>query len=91
MKKGETMFKSKHVTIKFRSPYLEGLLPLVVNTNLKSTLFAKIFAVGTTGVYREVQDAYDSLGLFGTIDIEFDIHPVWGMSNLMITRHSFDW
>lgn len=85
------MFKSKHVTIKFRSPYLEGLLPLVVNTNLKSTLFAKIFAVGTTGVYREVQDAYDSLGLFGTIDIEFDIHPVWGMSNLMITRHSFDW
>ena len=58
------MFKYKHVTIKFRRPYLEGLLPLVVNTNLKSTLFAKIFAAGTTVVYREVQDAYDSLGVF---------------------------
>ena len=85
------MFKSKHVTIKFRSPYLEGLLPLVVNTNLKSELFAKIFAAGTMGMYREVLDAYDSLGLFGSIDIEFDIHPVRGMSNLMVTSHSFDW
>ena len=84
------MFKSKHVTIKFRSPYLEGLLPLVVNTNLKSELFAKIFAAGTMGMYREVQDAYDSLGLFGSIDIEFDIHPVRGASNLMVTSHSFD-
>ena len=85
------MFKYKHVTIKFRRPYLQGCLPLVVNTNLKSTLLAKIFAVGTTGMYRKVQDAYDSLGVFGTIDIEFDIHPVRGMSNLMITRHSFNW
>ena len=85
------MFKSKHVTIKFRPPYLEGLLPLVVNTNLKSTLFAKSFALGTMGMYREVQDAYDSLGLFGSIDIEFDIHPVWGASNLMFASRSFDW
>ena len=85
------MFKYKHVTIKFRSPYLEGILPLVVNTNLKSTLLAKIFAAGTTVMYREVQDACDSLGAFGTIDIEFDIHPVWGMLNLMVTSHSFDW
>ena len=85
------MFKSKHVTIKFRRPDLQGCLPLVVNTNLKSTLLAKIFVVGTTGVYREVQDAYDSLGVFGTIDIEFDIHPVRGTSNLMVTSHSFNW
>ena len=85
------MFKYKHVTIKFRRPYLQGCSQLVVNTNLKSTLLAKIFAVGTIGVYREVQDAYDSLGVFGNIDIEFDIHPVRGTSNLMITRHSFDW
>ncbi len=85
------MFKYKHVTIKFRRPYLQERLPIIANTNLKSTLLAKIFALGTTGVYREVQDAYDGLGMFGTIDIEFDIHPVWGMSNLMITRHSFDW
>ena len=85
------MFKYKHVTIKFRRPYLEGRLPLVVNTNLKSPLFAKIFAVGTIGTYREVQDAYDSLDVFGTIDIEFDIHPVRGTSNLMVTRNSFNW
>ncbi len=85
------MFKSKHVTIKFRRPYLQGRLPIIANTNLKSTLLAKIFAVGTIGVYREVQDAYDSLGMFGSIDIEFDIHPVRGTSNLMVTRHSFDW
>lgn len=85
------MFKSKHVTIKFRRPYLEGCLPIIANTNLKSTRFAKIFAVGTIGTYREVQDAYDSLGVFGTIDIEFDIHPVRGGSNLMVTRNSFDW
>ena len=85
------MFKSKHVTIKFRRPYLQGCLPLVVNTNLKSTLLAKIFALGTTVMYRKVQDAYDSLGLFGSIDIEFDIHPVWGTSNLMVTSRSFDW
>ena len=85
------MFKSKHVTIKFRRPYLQGCLPLVVNTNLKSTLLAKIFAVGTTRMYREVQDAYDSLGVFGSIDIEFDIHPVRGSSNWMITSRSFDW
>ena len=85
------MFKYKHVTIKFRRPYLQGCLPIIANTNLKSTLLAKIFALGTTGVYREVQDAYDSLGVFGTIDIKFDIHPVWGMSNLMVTSHSFDW
>ena len=85
------MFKSKHVTIKFRRSHLQGGLPLVVNTNLKSTLLAKIFAVGTTGAYREVQDAYESLGMFGSIDLEFDIHPVRGTSNLMITRHSFDW
>ena len=85
------MFKYKHVTIKFRRPYLKGSLPIIANTNLKSTLLAKIFAVGTTGVYREVQDAYDSLGLFGTIDLEFDIHPVRGASNLTVTRHSFDW
>ena len=84
------MFKSKHVTIKFRRPYLQGCLQLVANTNLKSTLLAKIFAVGTTVMYREVQDAYDSLGVFGTIDIEFDIHPVRGTSNLMVTSHSFD-
>lgn len=85
------MFKSKHVTIKFRRPYLQGRLPIIANTNLKSTLLAKIFTVGTIGVYREVQDAYDSLGMFGSIDIEFDIHPVRGTSNLMVTRHSFDW
>ena len=85
------MFKSKHVTIKFRRPYLQGCLPIIANTNLKSTLLAKIFAVGTTGAYREVQDAYDSLGVFGTIDIEFDIHPVRGTSNLMVTRNSFNW
>ena len=87
------MFKYKHVTIKFRRPYLQGCLPLVVNTNLKSTLLAKIFVVGTTGVYREVQDAYVDLSEFGTIDIEFDIHPVRGTSNLMVTSHSFnfDW
>ena len=85
------MFKYKHVTIKFRRPYLQGCLPLVVNTNLKSELFAKILAAGTMGMYREVQDAYDSLGLFGSIDIEFDIHPVWGASNWMVTSHSFDW
>ena len=85
------MFKSKHVTIKFRRPYLQGCLPIIANTNLKSTLLAKILAGGTTVMYREVQDAYDSLGVFGTIDIEFDIHPVWGMSNLMVTSHSFDW
>ena len=85
------MFKYKHVTIKFRRPYSEGLSPLVVNTNLKSTLLAKIFAAGTIGTYREVQDTYDSLGLFGSIDIEFDIHPVRGMSNLMVTRNSFNW
>ena len=85
------MFKSKHVTIKFRRPSLQGCLPIIANTNLKSTLLAKIFAVGTTVMYREVQDAYDSLGVFGTIDIEFDIHPVRGMSNLMVTSHSFDW
>ena len=84
------MFKYKHVTIKFRRPYLQGCSQLVVNTNLKSTLLAKICAGGTTVMYREVQDAYDSLGAFGTIDIEFDIHPVWGMSNLMVTSHSFD-
>ena len=84
------MFKYKHVTIKFRRPYLQGCLPLVVNTNLKSTLLAKIFAIGTTVVYREVQAAYDGLGMFGTIDIEFDIHPVQGASNLMFTRHSFN-
>ena len=85
------MFKYKHVTIKFRRPYLQGSLPIIANTNLKSTLLAKIFAVGTTGVYREVQDAYESLGMFGSIDLEFDIHPVWGMSNLMVTSRSFDW
>ena len=85
------MFKYKHVTIKIRRPYPQGCLPIIANTNLKSTLLAKIFAVGTSGVYREVQDAYDSLGVFGTIDIEFDIHPVRGTSNLMITRNSFDW
>ena len=85
------MFKSKHVTIKFRRPYLQGCLPIIANTNLKSTLLAKILAGGNTVMYREVQDAYDSLGVFGTIDIEFDIHPVWGMSNLMVTSHSFDW
>ena len=85
------MFKYKHVTIKFRRPYLQGCLPIIANTNLKSTLLAKILAGGTTVMYREVQDAYDSLGVFGTIDIEFDIHPVRGTSNLMITRHSFDW
>ena len=85
------MFKSKHVTIKFKRQYQQWGLPLVANTNLKSTLFAQIFALGTIGVYREVQDAYDSLGLFGSIDLEFDIHPVRGASNLMVTRHSFDW
>ena len=85
------MFKYKHVTIKFRRPDLQGCLPIIANTNLKSTLLAKIFALGTTGVYREVQDAYDSLGVFGTIDIQFDIHPVRGTSNLMVTSHSFDW
>ena len=85
------MFKYKHVTIKFRRPYPQERLPIIVNTNLKSTLLAKIFALGTTGVYREVQDAYESLGMFGSIDLEFDIHPVRGTSNLMITRHSFDW
>ena len=85
------MFKYKHVTIKFRRPYLQGCLPIIANTNLKSTLLAKILAGGTTVMYREVQDAYDSLGVFGTIDIEFDIHPVRGTSNLMVTSHSFDW
>ena len=85
------MFKSKHVTIKFRRPYLQGCLPIIANTNLKSTLLAQILALQTTGLYREVQDAYDSLGLFGTIDLEFDIHPVRGASNWMVTRHSFDW
>ena len=84
------MFKYKHVTIKFRRPYLQGCLPIIANTNLKSTRFATIFALGTTYMYREVQDAYDSLGMFGTIDLEFDIHPVRGGTNLMVTRHSFD-
>ena len=87
------MFKSKHVTIKFRPRIFGGETPFVVNTNLKSKKYAEAFAAGILVLYPIVNHEYQSLGLFGTIEIEFKIHPVMGAvkGSVRYTTRNIDW
>ena len=87
------MFKSKHVTIKFRPRIFGGETPFVVNTNLKSKKYAEVFAAGMLVLHPRVNHEYQSLGLFGTIEIEFKVHPVMGVvkGSVRYTTRNIDW
>ena len=73
------MFKTKHVTIKFRPRIFGGETPFVLKTNLKSKKYAETFAAGMLVLHPRVNSEYKSLGLFGAIEIEFKVHPIMGV------------
>ena len=73
------MFKTKHVTIKFRPRLFGGETPFVLKTNLKSKKYAETFAAGMLVLHPRVNSEYKSLGLFGAIEIEFKVHPIMGV------------
>ena len=73
------MFKTKHVTIKFRPRIFGGETPFVLKTNLKSKKYAETFAAGMLVLHPRVNSEYKSLGLFGAMEIEFKVHPIMGV------------
>lgn len=87
------MFKTKHVTIKFRPRIFGGETPFVLNTNLKSKKYAETFAAGMLVLHPRVNSEYKSLGLFGTIEIEFKVRPIMGIvkGSVRYTTRNIDW
>ncbi len=85
------MFKSKHVTIKFRPPVIRGENLMIVDTNLKSKKLALALAHCMIHKYPGVKEQYESLTFLGTMTIEFDVHPLRGSRNLWYKRKVIDW